>query len=48
LVKEERAYWTISAHETSVDWWTRRVIRVIDKGTLFAEYTHRGAMRVKK
>jgi hypothetical protein len=48
LVKEERAYWIISAYETNVDWWTRRVIRVIGNGTLFAEYAHRGGMRVKK
>jgi hypothetical protein len=37
----ERAYWIISAYETNVDWWTRRVIRVIGKGTLSAEYAHR-------
>jgi hypothetical protein len=38
----------MSGHETCVDWWTRAVIRVIDGGTLYAKYAHRGGMRVKK
>jgi hypothetical protein len=37
-----RNYWIMSRHETSVDWWTGAVIRVIDKGTLHAKYAHRG------
>jgi hypothetical protein len=47
LVKEIIAYWIISRSETNNDWCTRKVIRVISKGTLFAEYAHRGAMRVE-
>jgi hypothetical protein len=43
LVREEITYWIMSGHETSVDWWTGAVIRVIDRGTLHAKYAHRGA-----
>jgi hypothetical protein len=32
----------MSGHETCVDWWTRAVIRVIDRGTLYAKYAHGG------
>jgi hypothetical protein len=42
LVREIRAYWIMSGHETSADWWTRAVIRVIDRGTLYAKYAHGG------
>ena len=33
-------------NEDDVDWWTNRVIRVIESGSLFAENTHRGAVWV--
>jgi hypothetical protein len=48
LVRKIRTYWIMSGHETCVDWWTRAVIWVIDRGTLYAEYPQRGGMRVKK
>jgi hypothetical protein len=32
----------MSGHETCVDWWTRAVIGVIHKGTLYAKYAHGG------
>ena len=33
-------------NEDDVDWWTSRVIKVIESGSLFAENTHRGAVWV--
>jgi hypothetical protein len=47
LIREIRTYWIMSGHKTCVDWWTRAVIWVIDRGTLNAKYAHRGGMRVK-
>jgi hypothetical protein len=51
IKEEERAYCIISGYETyqyNVDWWTRRVVRVIGKGTLCAEYAHRGGHESQK
>ena len=33
-------------NEDDVDWWTSRVIRVIEPGSLIAENTHRGVVWV--
>jgi hypothetical protein len=48
LVKAGRSYWLVNPRRRPVDWWRLRVIRVIRIGTLCAEYTHRGGMKVKK
>jgi hypothetical protein len=48
LVKVGQLYWLVNARRRPVDWWRIRVIKVIEKGSLFTEYAHRGCMRVKK
>jgi hypothetical protein len=47
LVKVGRSYWLINVRRRPIDWCRIRVIKVIGKGTLFAEYAHRGAIRFK-
>jgi hypothetical protein len=48
LVKVGQSYWLDNARRRPVDWWMIRVIKVIEKGSLFTEYAHMGGMRVKK
>jgi hypothetical protein len=42
LVKVGQSYWLDIVRRRPADWWRIRVIKVIGKGTLFAEYAHRG------
>jgi hypothetical protein len=43
LVKVGQSYCLVNARRRPVDWWMIRVIKVIGNGSLFTEYTHRGA-----
>jgi hypothetical protein len=48
LDKVGRSYWLINVRRRPIDWCRIRVIKVIGKGTLFAEYAYRRGKRVKK
>jgi hypothetical protein len=48
LVKVGQSYWLVNARRRPVDWWRIRVIKAIGKGSLFAEYAHRGGHESQK
>jgi hypothetical protein len=41
-------YWLVNVRRRHVDWWTSRVITVIERGSSIASYAHEGGFRVKR